>query len=87
MKMKRGYVTLIVIVAVGLVLFFLIKGKYNFLVRTYETVPQARAQGENVYQRRAGLGPNLVATGKGYAEHESSTLEAGVGATGQGWLL
>ena len=80
MKMKRGYVTLIVIVAVVLVLFFWIKGMYNSMVRTDETVSQAWAQVENVYQRRADLVPNLVATVKGYAEHESSTLEAVVKA-------
>ncbi len=80
MKMKRGYVTLIVIVAVVLVLFFWIKGMYNSMVRTDETVSQAWAQVENVYQRRADLVPNLVATVKGYAEHESSTLEAVVEA-------
>ena len=80
MKMKRSYVTLIVIVAVVLVLFFWIKGMYNSMVRTDETVSQAWAQVENVYQRRADLVPNLVATVKGYAEHESSTLEAVVEA-------
>ena len=80
MKMKRGYVTPIVIVAVVLVLFFWIKGMYNSMVRTDETVSQAWAQVENVYQRRADLVPNLVATVKGYAEHESSTLEAVVEA-------
>ena len=80
MKMKRGYVTLIVIVAVVLVLFFWIKGMYNSMVRTDEAVSQAWAQVENVYQRRADLVPNLVATVKGYAEHESSTLEAVVEA-------
>ena len=78
--MKKGYVILIVIVAVVLVLFFWIKGMYNSMVRTDETVSQAWAQVENVYQRRADLGPNLVATVKGYAEHESSTLEAVVEA-------
>ena len=78
--MKRGYVTLIVIVAVVLVLFFWIKGMYNSMVRSDETVSQAWAQVENVYQRRADLVPNLVATVKGYAEHESSTLEAVVEA-------
>ena len=78
--MKKGYVILIVIVAVVLVLFFWIKGMYNSMVRTDETVSRAWAQVENVYQRRADLVPNLVATVKGYAEHESSTLEAVVEA-------
>lgn len=78
--MKRGYVVLIVIVAVVLVLFFWIKGMYNSMVRMDEGVSSAWAQVENVYQRRADLVPNLVATVKGYVEHESSTLEAVVNA-------
>ena len=80
MNMKRGYVVLIVIVAVVLVLFFWIKGMYNSMVRMDEGVSSAWAQVENVYQRRADLVPNLVTTVKGYAEHESSTLEAVVNA-------
>ena len=80
MNMKRGYVVLIVIVAVVLVLFFWVKGMYNSMVRMDEGVSSAWAQVENVYQRRADLVPNLVATVKGYAEHESSTLEAVVNA-------
>ena len=78
--MKRGYVVLIVIEAVVLVLFFWVKGMYNSMVRMDEGVSSAWAQVENVYQRRADLVPNLVATVKGYAEHESSTLEAVVNA-------
>lgn len=78
--MKKGYVVLIVVAAVVLVLFFWIKGMYNSMVRMDENVSQAWAQVENVYQRRADLVPNLVATVKGYAEHESSTLEAVVEA-------
>lgn len=80
MNMKRGYVVIIVIVAVVLVLFFWVKGMYNSMVRMDEGVSSAWAQVENVYQRRADLVPNLVATVKGYAEHESSTLEAVVNA-------
>lgn len=78
--MKKGYVVLIVIAAVVLILFFWIKGVYNSMVSMDENVSQAWAQVENVYQRRADLIPNLVATVKGYAEHESSTLESVVEA-------
>lgn len=49
---------------------------YNSLVEKQQAVDQAWAQVENQYQRRADLIPNLVNTVKGYAEHESSTLEA-----------
>ena len=45
------------------------------MVTEDENVQNAWAQVENVYQRRADLIPNLVATVKGYAEHESATLE------------
>lgn len=48
---------------------------YNSLVEKQQNVDQAWAQVENQYQRRADLIPNLVATVKGYATHESSTLE------------
>lgn len=49
---------------------------YNSLVEKQQNVDQSWAQVENVYQRRADLIPNLVATVKGYASHESQTLEA-----------
>ena len=46
-------------------------------IPTYdEQVKAAWGQVENQYQRRADLVPNLVATVKGYAAHESETLEA-----------
>lgn len=49
---------------------------YNSLVEKEQSVNQAWAQVENQYQRRADLIPNLVNTVKGYAQHESSTLES-----------
>lgn len=49
---------------------------YNSLVEQQQNVDQAWAEVENQYQRRADLIPNLVNTVKGYASHESKTLEA-----------
>jgi LemA protein len=46
-------------------------------IPTYdEAVKATWGQVQNQYQRRADLVPNLVATVKGYAEHESETLQA-----------
>ncbi|MBQ2399736.1 MAG: LemA family protein [Muribaculaceae bacterium] len=49
---------------------------YNSLVEQEQTVEQAWAQVENQYQRRTDLIPNLVNTVKGYAAHESETLQS-----------
>ena len=48
---------------------------YNNIVEKDEAVSAAWAQVENQYQRRADLIPNLVECVKGYAAHESETLE------------
>ncbi|MFK8047379.1 MAG: LemA family protein [Halioglobus sp.] len=45
-----------------------------------EKVKATWAQVENQYQRRADLIPNLVSTVKGYAAHETETLQAVVEA-------
>jgi LemA protein len=55
-------------------------GGYNRLVFLDEGVDSAWGQVENVYQRRADLIPNLVATVKGSAEFEQETLTAVVEA-------
>lgn len=49
---------------------------YNGLVTARQGVDQAWAQVETVYQRRADLIPNLVATVSGNANFERSTLQA-----------
>ena len=78
--MKKGLVTLLVVGAIVLGLFFWFQGNYNNMVKLDEGVQAAWSQVENVYQRRADLIPNLVATVKGYAEHEQQTLEGVVSA-------
>ncbi|WP_231561371.1 LemA family protein [Sphingobacterium sp. T2] len=50
------------------------------MVSKDENVKAKWAQVENAYQRRADLIPNLVATVKGAAQHEESTLTAVVEA-------
>jgi LemA protein len=48
---------------------------YNSLVAADEAAKAAWGQVENVYQRRADLIPNLVATVKGSAAHEETVLK------------
>ena len=55
-------------------------GGYNRLVALDEGVDSAWGQVENVYQRRADLIPNLVATVKGAADFEQETFTAVVEA-------
>ena len=64
-------------VVVVLVLLLCTSGcsTYNNMVTLDQQVEQAWAKVEVQYQRRMDLIPNMVATVKGYAEHESSTYE------------
>jgi LemA protein len=55
-------------------------GQYNGLVGAEQKVEEAWSQVQNVYQRRADLVPNLVATVKGSANFEQETLTAVVEA-------
>lgn len=73
--MNKKTVVLIAVAVVLLGSFVWVKNAYNNLVTSDEHAQSAWSQVENVYQRRADLIPNLVATVKGYAEHESKTLE------------
>lgn len=72
--MKKN-VIIIVVAALVAGLAFWLAGKYNAMVTTEENVTTAWSQVENQYQRRSDLIPNLVATVKGYAEHESQVFE------------
>ncbi|MCF7919284.1 MAG: LemA family protein [Candidatus Cloacimonetes bacterium] len=76
MKISKGLIALIVIIVILLGLYGWVKSNYNAMVTAEETVNEKWSQVENVYQRRLDLIPNLVATVKGYAEHEQETFKA-----------
>src|ERR1700689_4552935 len=57
-----------------LILIAVAGGSYNRLVKLSQAVDSQWAQVQNVYQRRADLIPNLVATVSGAANFEKSTL-------------
>ncbi len=74
MKLSKGWIILIVIIAIVVILVGWGTGVYNKMVTQDENVGKAWANVENVYQRRADLIPNLVATVKGVADFEKQTL-------------
>jgi len=65
---------LVVVVVLVLVVVLALAGTYNHLVSLSQAVDAQWAQVENVYQRRADLIPNLVATVQGAANFEKSVL-------------
>lgn len=72
--MSKGVIGCGVIAVIALILVATGVGSYNRLVQLEEGVDNAWSQVENVYQRRADLIPNLVATVKGAKEFEQETL-------------
>lgn len=80
--MKKNKGLIITIVVIALVALWGISS-YNGLVSMDENVSNQWANVETQYQRRSDLIPNLVNTVKGYAKHESQTLEAVMAARSQ----
>lgn len=80
--MKKNKGLIITIVVIALVAIWGISS-YNGLVSMDENVSNSWANVETQYQRRSDLIPNLVNTVKGYAKHESETLESVMAARSQ----
>ncbi|HAH60767.1 MAG TPA: LemA family protein [Treponema sp.] len=68
---KKAIIIIVIIAAVVLLLAQCGAGTYNKMVTMDEDVTSQWAEVQNQYQRRYDLIPNLVATVKGYASHES----------------
>lgn len=79
--MKKGTIITLCVIG-GLLLIFILSGivMYNSLVSKDEKAAEAWSQVQNVYQRRADLVPQLVATVKGAADFEKSTLNEVINA-------
>jgi LemA protein len=73
--MTKHNVTLLIVIGAVVLVGGTCVHTYNKLVQLDQNVSSQWAQVENVYQRRADLVPNLVATVKGAAAFERETLE------------
>jgi LemA protein len=78
--MGRGMIVLIVVVVIFLFGGVWACNKRNSFVALRENAKAQWQQVESQYQRRSDLVPNIVATVKGEANFEKSTLEAVIGA-------
>ncbi len=86
--MKKGLIAVIAVVVVLVIAAGALIGNYNSLVTMREEVASAEANIDTYLQRRADLIPNLVATAKNFAKHETevyqSVLEARQNLMGAG---
>ncbi len=73
--MKKWLIPVIVIALLAFAFFKWGIGVNNEIIDKEGVAQVQWANVESAYQRRADLIPNLVATVKGYAEHEKETLE------------
>ncbi len=79
MNLKKQLGWIIPVALLVVIILWAVSG-YNGMVSMDESVQGKWADVETQYQRRADLIPNLVSTVKGYAAHESETLESVVKA-------
>jgi LemA protein len=72
--MKKGTIILIVVIAIIAIIVMSAIGSYNGLVNKSERVQLKFSQIDTQLQRRSDLIPNLVATVKEYAAHETEVF-------------
>lgn len=72
---KSTIITLCCVIGICLLIGIPTCSSYNGMISSQEQVDAQWGKVQNQYQRRLDLIPNLVNTVKGYAEHESQTLQ------------
>lgn len=80
LAISSGLIVLLVVVLLVVILVAYGVAKYNGLISMRNKIENAYAQIDVQLNRRHDLIPNLVETVKGYAAHESKTLEAVIAA-------
>ncbi|HEY1867016.1 MAG TPA: LemA family protein [Candidatus Cybelea sp.] len=75
MQQRPSYIGPIAVCVIIVAVLLFVGATYNSLVTLGQAVDAQWGQVQNVYQRRADLIPNLVATVKGAANFEKSTYE------------
>ena len=73
--MKNALIIIGIVVGILLIGGCTVIGIRNGLINKEETISQQWSEVENQLQRRYDLIPNLVATVKGYAKHESEVFK------------
>ncbi len=73
--MKKGTIIIIAIVAVIAIIGGMCVSNYNTLVTAHESVQSAEANVDTYLQRRADLIPNVVASVKSFAKHETEVYD------------
>ena len=74
--MKKGYIVLVVILALIIIAGIFAVTKNNTFVALREEVNKAASNIDTDLERRADLIPNLVSTVKGYMKHEQNIIDS-----------
>ncbi|WP_318961721.1 LemA family protein [Ructibacterium gallinarum] len=74
MKMKKGWIIVVCIIAVIVLITIGCVSNYNGLVEEREKIDGLLANIDTQLQRRNDLIPNLVSTVQGYTDHENEVL-------------
>ena len=74
--MKKGLITLLVVIGIVVLGVLLVGSSYNSIIELEQNVEKEYSNVSVMLERRADLIPNLVSTVKGYAKHEETIINS-----------